>query len=95
MLDLDKYVPHAAHNRVIAWPMSYSDPDPTPGPSHKAIKFEIKAALLLETNEGRRHRQAWENVHLQATRAERRWQRLEREAGRGMYNLHGRDHDEL
>lgn len=90
LVDLEKYVTHAAHNRVIAWPMSHSDPDP----ANKTMTFEIKAALLLETVQGRRHREAWENVHLQAARAERRLQRQEREEGRGRHRVHGK-HDEL
>ncbi|KLU84642.1 hypothetical protein MAPG_03682 [Magnaporthiopsis poae ATCC 64411] len=58
------------------------------------MTFEIKAALLLETVQGRRYREAWENVHLQASRAERRLQRQEREEGKGRHRVHGK-HDEL
>ncbi|KAL8306759.1 hypothetical protein RB593_005600 [Gaeumannomyces tritici] len=90
LVDLEKYVTHAAHNRVIAWPMSHSDPDP----ANRTMTFEIKAALLLETVQGRQHREAWENVHLQASRAERRLQRQEREEGKGRQRVHG-NHDEL
>ncbi|KAL5877054.1 hypothetical protein ACKVWC_006208 [Pyricularia oryzae] len=92
--DLDKYVKHAEHNRVIAWPMTHTEPDPAPG-GRKTIFFQIRASLLLETVQGRRHREAWKNVHLQASRAERRLQRDERKKGKGRRRVDAIWHDEL